>query len=110
MLNLIRKLLQIADSHPELKERHGLEVAERFLKEQTYYDYGDDTYSARENKDIAANSLQSAYDQDATYRKKGSKQAVGYIENTPRPAVKIIPSSSSPTIAWSRTSPAMWPP
>jgi hypothetical protein len=81
MLNLIRELLQIADAHPELKERHGLEVAKRFLKEQTYYDYGDDTYSAKENKDIAANSLQSAYDQDATYRKKGSKQAVGYIEN-----------------------------
>ena len=51
------------------------------MQEQAEYDYKEDTYSAKSNKNIAPTSLQSAYDQDATYRKKGNKQAVGYVEN-----------------------------
>jgi hypothetical protein len=81
MLDLIHELLKIAGSRPELKELTGVKVAERFLKEQAYYDHKQDSYSARSNKDIEATSLQSAYDQDATYRKKGNKQAVSYVMN-----------------------------
>lgn len=36
---------------------------------------------AKENKEIRASSLQSAYDPDATYRKKGNKDHVGYVVN-----------------------------
>ena len=81
MLHLVHELLKIAGSHPTLKELEAIKIAERFLKEQTYYDYNEDSYSARGSKDIEATSLQSAYDQDATYRRKGSKQAVGYVLN-----------------------------
>ncbi len=80
MLDLIHELLKIAD-HPALKELKEVKVARRFLQEQAEYDYKEDTYSAKKSKDIASTSLQSAYDQDATYRKKGNKQAVGYVEN-----------------------------
>jgi hypothetical protein len=81
MLDLIHELLKIAGFHPELKKLNGVKVARRFLTEQAEYDYKEDTCSAKKNKDIASTSLQSAYDQDATYRKKGNKQAVGYVEN-----------------------------
>lgn len=81
MLDLIHELLKIACSHSKLKELEEIKVAERFLKEQAYYDYREDSYTARSSKDIEATSLQSAYDQDATYRRKGSKQAVGYVLN-----------------------------
>jgi hypothetical protein len=80
LLDLIHELLKIAD-HPALKELNGVKVARRFLREQAEYDYQEDAYSAKSNKNIAPTSLQSAYDQDATYRKKGNKQAVGYVEN-----------------------------
>jgi hypothetical protein len=81
MLGQIHELLKIADTHPGLKTLQPVKLAERFLKEQTYYDFKQDSYSARNNKEIEATSLQSAYDQDATYRRKGSKQAVGYVLN-----------------------------
>ncbi len=81
MLNQIQELLKIADLHPALKELEAIKIAGRFLKEQSYYNYKEDSYTARGNKDIEATSLQSAYDQDATYRRKGSKRAVGYILN-----------------------------
>ena len=81
MLDQIHELLKIVGSHPGLQELPGIKLAMRFLKEQTYYDFQQDSYSARNNKEIEATSLQSAYDQDATYRRKGSKQAVGYVLN-----------------------------
>lgn len=81
MLDLIHELLRIADSHPELKEFEGVKVAQRFITEQTTYDYEKAACIAKKNKDIAPTSLQSAYDQDATYRKKGNKQEVGYVMN-----------------------------
>lgn len=81
MLDQIHELLKIAATRPGLKELQGIRLAERFLKEQAYYDFKEDSYSTRSSKDIEATSLQSAYDQDATYRRKGSKQAVGYVLN-----------------------------
>lgn len=81
ILNQIHELLKITGAYPGLNELEAIKIAERFLKEQSYYDYKEDSYTARGNKDIEATSLQSAYDPDATYRRKGSKQAVGYILN-----------------------------
>ena len=81
MLDLVQEPLKIAGSHHTLKELEAIKVADRFLKEQTYYDYKEDSYTARSNKDIEATSLQSAYDQDATYLRKGDKRVVGYVLN-----------------------------
>ena len=37
--------------------------------------------SPKKHDDISSSSLQSAYDEDATYRKKGNKKDSGYIMN-----------------------------
>lgn len=73
MLDLIHELLKITDSHPDLKESNKVRVARRFLKSSLSTITGS-------GKHIAPNPLQSAYDQDATYRKKGNKRAVGYSD------------------------------
>ena len=51
------------------------------LPHQTLYDDERKVWLAKENKDIAASSLQSAFDSEATYRKKAGKSHVGYVVN-----------------------------
>jgi len=51
------------------------------LPHQTLYDDERKVWLAKENKDIAASSLQSAFDSEATYRKKAGKNHVGYVVN-----------------------------
>lgn len=58
-----------------------ISLLRRFLNEQALYDAATKSRSAKENKDIAATFLQSAYDPDATFRNKGGKVNKGYILN-----------------------------
>lgn len=81
LLNLGGKLSQLVKDHLELTMRPELQLLERFIKEQTIYDDIRKVWLAKENKDIAANSLQSAFDSDATYRKKAGKGHVGFVVN-----------------------------
>ena len=53
----------------------------RFLREQGIWNEEDRKWKARESKDMSANSLQSAHDADATYRKKGNHTSSGYVCN-----------------------------
>jgi hypothetical protein len=81
LLNLGGELSQLVKDNLELQMLPEIQVLVRFIKEQTVYDDERKVWLAKENKDIAASSLQSAFDAEATYRKKAGKGHVGYVVN-----------------------------
>lgn len=81
LLNLGGELSQLVKDNPELQMRPEIQVLIRFITEQTLYDDERKVWLAKENKDIAASSLQSAFDSEATYRKKAGKSHVGFVAN-----------------------------
>jgi hypothetical protein len=81
VLTLSFRLLQYTKDNPELNERPEILILQRFMKEQTICDETLTAFTVKDNKDISSDSLQSAYDEDATYRKKGNKENSGYVLN-----------------------------
>lgn len=81
VLTLSFRLLQYTKDNPELNERPEILILQRFMKEQTICDETLTAFTVKDNKAISSDSLQSAYDEDATYRKKGNKENSGYVLN-----------------------------
>jgi hypothetical protein len=81
ILNLCREALETLKSLNPEKETEELRIINRFLAEQAKYDEETDRLRARDKKEISAASLQSAYDEDATYRNKAGKSQSGYVAN-----------------------------
>jgi len=80
LLNLGGELSQLVKDNLELQMRPEVQVLVRFINEQTVYDDERKVWLAKEAKDIAASSLQSAFDSEATYRKKAGKSSTGIIK------------------------------
>lgn len=74
-------LKDIMSKNKELSTTKEYMLLERLLFEQTEINKNTGEYLVKSGKAINADSLQSAYDLDATYRKKGEKESVGYILN-----------------------------
>ena len=81
VLDLQQQLLDVIASFPEVAELPPVALVRRFLAEQTVFDPASKKRVAKKGKEIAPDSLQSAYDPDATYRRKGNKDHVGYAYN-----------------------------
>jgi len=81
IIDLGNNLLSIIKNVPNLSQLDGMEILQRFIEEQATFNNEKQTWEAKGNKDIAADSLQSAYDPDVTYRKKGAKKHVGLVLN-----------------------------
>ena len=81
LLSLGGELTQLVKDNLELQMRSEIQVLDRFVKDQTLYDDERKVWLAKANKDIAASSLQSAFDSEATFRKKAGKNHVGYVVN-----------------------------
>lgn len=81
LLNLGADLIQLAKENPELSIHPDIQLLGRFLNEQVVFNDERKVWLAKEDKAIAASSLQSAYDTEATYRKKAGKNHVGYVVN-----------------------------
>jgi hypothetical protein len=81
LLNLEAKAQEIAKEMPEINVRKETKIPERFLDEQAVTDKKTKKGKAKPDAEISPNSLQSAYDPDATYRKKGDKKSSGYVLN-----------------------------
>ena len=81
LLNLSGQLLAITKGMSDLVKRQPIILLERFLQEQGIYNEIDDKWTAKKTGSSFANSLQSAHDSDATYRKKGRVGSTGYISN-----------------------------
>jgi len=75
------ELISITEANPYIRELNAIAILRRFINEQTTFDSEKNTWKAKANKDIEADSLQSAYDPDVTYRKKASKRHVGLVLN-----------------------------
>jgi hypothetical protein len=56
-----------------------ISLLERFLEEQSATDAETGKRQPKPNKEITSGSLQSAYDSDATYRRKGNVSQSGYL-------------------------------
>ncbi|QGP93936.1 Transposase DDE domain protein [Neomoorella glycerini] len=81
LLELQEQLVAWTATLPELASKPELKLVQRFIAEQTTYDPEQKRRVVKENKDIGPDSLQSASDPDATFRKKGHKEQVGYTCN-----------------------------
>jgi len=81
LLNLSSEFIKHLESKLNGEKIHKIEILKRFLSEQTTIDEITNCLKMKENKDISASSLQSAYDDDITYRKKGDKGNSGYVLN-----------------------------
>lgn len=88
VINRLKELLAIGETvlivssnslgMPDLS---AIKLLKRFIDEQTDTVLETGKRTVKSNKEIKANSLQSAYDEDATYRKKAKKQGKGYVVN-----------------------------
>lgn len=81
ILELQEQLVALTSAIPEIASKPEIKLVQRFIAEQTTYDPEQKQRVVKENKDISPDSLQSAYDPDATFRKKGNKEQVGYVCN-----------------------------
>jgi len=81
LLDLGGQLLTIIKDMSNVTTLQPVVLLHRFLQEQGIYNESDDKWTAKKSEDIGANSLQSAHDPDATYRKKGKVSSTGYVSN-----------------------------
>ncbi|WP_025746793.1 transposase [Caldicoprobacter faecalis] len=79
LLNMCYEAMNILEGIPGMESSEELRIVKRFLSEQAYIDNKSGRVKAKDSKDIPTDSLQSAYDEDATYRKKGTKGQSGYV-------------------------------
>lgn len=81
LLNLGQQLLNILKGHTEIANCESFDLLARLLKEQGIWNKEQQQWDAKASKDIKAESMQSVHDPDATYRKKGKRESVGYVAN-----------------------------
>ncbi|AST57719.1 transposase [Thermoanaerobacterium thermosaccharolyticum] len=81
VIDLCVELKEIIQGNENLSINNELLLLERLINEQTVKNASEKGYKIKRGKDIASNSLQPAYDVDATYRKKAERQSSGYILN-----------------------------
>jgi hypothetical protein len=67
------------EEQPDMQDSEVAQVTRRFLTEQSILEEQSGKLVPKPNKDISPNSLQSAYDTDATFRKKGTVSQSGYV-------------------------------
>lgn len=79
LLKLCNEALQVLISLADIETMEEVRILRRFLKEQSTRDEKTGEPVPKPNKEIESGSLQSAYDEDATYRKKGDVAQSGYV-------------------------------
>lgn len=82
ILQLCGLLIQVAGQCDDLKTKDELQLLSRFLMEQADYDKETESWIAKTHeKGTTSKHIHSAYDPDATLRKKGDEVYVGYVAN-----------------------------
>lgn len=77
LLNLCKEALSILES--QNKDSDEARIVRRFISEQTTADTENGKLIPKPRKEISSASLQSAYDEDATFRRKGNVSQSGYV-------------------------------
>lgn len=70
-LNMCYEAMNISESVPGMEGNEERRID--LLSEQAYVDKKSGRVKAKDSKEISRDSLQSGYDEDATYRKKWKK-------------------------------------
>jgi hypothetical protein len=81
VLDLITEVDELSQKIPGLASRGEIAILRRFLNEQARYNQEQGKWFAKAVAEIESSSLQSAYDQEATFRKKAGKSNSGYVLN-----------------------------
>jgi hypothetical protein len=79
LLNLCQEALTIMKIIPELQSSSELRIVTRFIAEQAESAPKTGQLKTKDKKAISAKTLQSAYDEDATFRSKGKVAQSGYV-------------------------------
>lgn len=79
LLNLCREALDLLETLPGTQYQEEIRITKRFIQEQAAVDTQSGKLVAKPKKEISSGSLQSAYDEDATYRIKGDVRQSGYV-------------------------------
>lgn len=80
VIDLCAKLVEIAEEN-NLAELESVLLVKRFLKEQASFDNETGIWIPKAGKDLNSDCLQSAYDPDVTFRRKGNEDHVGFVTN-----------------------------
>ena len=81
ILDICGAVVSTIENIPEIADLSAMKLLKRFISEQTNIDLETGKCTVKANKEIKATSMQSAYDEDATYRKKAKKSGKGYVVN-----------------------------
>ena len=81
VLDLMTEVDELSQKNSALASQEEIAILRRFLNEQAYYDQDQGQWFPKPAKEIESSSLQSAYDQDATFRNKAGKTNSGYVLN-----------------------------
>ncbi len=79
LLNLCKEALAILETQPGMMESEEVRVVKRFLSEQSTTEAQNGKLIPKPKNEIPSGSLQSAYDEDATFRRKGDVSQSGYV-------------------------------
>jgi hypothetical protein len=92
LLNLCLEAKLILEPHAKgSAETEALRIVKRFIKDQANFDENTKRLKAKSNKEISADSLQSAYEEDCTFRTKNGKSQSGYVANFAETCAKENP-------------------
>ena len=82
LLNICLEAERILKAHAAGKAGlEALRMVKRFISEQANYDENTKRLKAKGNKEISPDSLQSAYEEECTFRTKHGKSQCGYVAN-----------------------------
>lgn len=81
LLNLCQEAIDTLKNITTSQAEDAMRIVSRFISEQAELDESTNKLKAKNSKDISANSLQSAHDEDASFRKKNGKSQSGYTTN-----------------------------
>lgn len=81
VLNLCREAKDTLENIKTSQAEKALRIVSRFISEQAELDENTKKVKAKNARDITAGSLQSAHDEDATFRNKNGKSQSGYVAN-----------------------------
>lgn len=79
IFNLCKEALEILRTQPGMMEAYEVRIVKRFLSEQSTETTDDEKVIPKPGKEILSDSFQSAYDEDATFRRKGNVSQSGYV-------------------------------
>jgi len=78
LLKYCQEVLNILENSPDVNAVDEIRIIKRLLNEQGVVNEANEI-EAKDNELMEARFMQSAYDEDATYRKKGERKQSGYV-------------------------------